>query len=147
MKTPHPAKSAEKPEPPAVDISREAVAEWVDMAREACNHPAEYVYADLIEALAADRDRVASENDTLVSGMTELAERAVASSTIALAEIDRLRTFVRSARVIIDSFAGDYPKHGWADREQDPFGAREWLHAESTEIGTARDGGNPKERT
>lgn len=99
---------------------------------------------DSLARANAERDRLAIENETLVSGMTQLAERAVASSTVALAEIDRLRTFIRSARGIVQHFASENPKHIWGGHEQDPLGAHAWLAAESAEVGTSRDGGDPK---
>ena len=103
---------AEPPVPPAVDISSEAITEHVRLMREARPTIAYKYEADLIEALAADRDR--------------------------------LRTFVRSARGIIQAYASANPKHVWGCHEIDPLGAHAWLAAESAEIGTMRDGGDPK---
>ena len=61
---------------------------------------------------------------------------------------DRLRAFVRSARAIVQEYAREHPTHRWGEYWQDPMGAGAWLQAEAAEIGTARDGGDPKmERT
>lgn len=140
---PHPA---DTPTHPAADISSEAVAAWVANKR----HRGNWWDADLLEALAADRDRLSEERDQFLE-LASIRDARDAEMQVLMrlnnevvADRDRLRTFVRSARGIIDSFSRDYPKHGWADRAQDPFVSREWLQAESTEIGTARDGGYPR---
>lgn len=121
--------------------------EWKPDPREpkGCPTPGACSCPSPTDQLTADRDRLAIENETLVSGMTQLAERAVASSTVALAEIDRLRTFVRSARGIVQAYASEHPKLTFQGSYQgDPMGAHTWLAAESAEVGTNRDGGDPK---
>lgn len=60
------------------------------------------------------------------------------------ATIATLRTSIRSARRIVQHFASANPKHIWDGHEQDPLGAHAWLESERAEIGTARDGGDPK---
>ena len=108
---PH-AKSAEQAEPPAVDVSREAVAEQVRILRAHVTESDVFEAAGFIEALAADRDRH--------------------------------RTFVRAARAIVQAYAEKYPKFMWDGEMVDARGAHAWLAAEAAEIGTMRDGGDPK---
>jgi hypothetical protein len=120
---PDPAEQAEKVEPPAVDISSEALAELAANVRYGIRHHAHRrEIADMIEAIAADRDRH--------------------------------RTFVCSARAIVQAYATDHPQFrrfkGASDdgEEVDPHGAHAWIRAEAAEVDTMRDGGNPKvERT
>jgi hypothetical protein len=84
----------------------------------------------------ADRDHLANEF---------AAYRAKAEAIAA--DRDRLRACVRSARGIIQEYAREHPKHSWTwqgSYQSDPMGAHGWLEAEAAEIGTARDGGDPK---
>lgn len=162
--TPHPANPADPPAPPAVDVSSEAVAAHVD-------NLSTHWSADILRALAADRDRLAKERDHAVilkdsaldSGAELLAKVRIAvrrmdaehnfvhpGEIVYLAEKivlerDRHRAFVRSARGIVQAYASANPKHFWQGHgPYDPMGAHAWLVAESAEIGTARDGGDPK---
>lgn len=58
--------------------------------------------------------------------------------------IAKHRIFIRSARMIVQHFASANPKHIWDGHEIDPLGAHGWIEAESAEVGTNRDGGDPK---
>jgi hypothetical protein len=110
-------KAVEKVDPPAVDISSEAVApsylspESIRSRIEFLRATDSHATARMLEALAADRDR--------------------------------LRTFVRCARGIVQEYANRHFRHTWAGAVIDPLGAHAWLAAEAAEIGTARDGGDP----
>lgn len=111
-------KSIEKVEP-AVDVSSEAVAELCDAAR---------------------RERTYDYPRTL--------EKCAETIEALTADRDRHRTFVRSARAIVQAYAAKYPRFRWDGEMIDAMGAHAWLEAEAAEIGTMRDGGNPKvERT
>ena len=70
------------------------------------------------------------------------ADSAKKDATIAslAADRDRHRTFVRTARAIIQAYASEHPTHVWQGSYQDPMGAHTWLSAEPSEAGTMRDG-------
>ena len=97
-------------------------------------HPAEPPASPAVDiSSGADRYHLAKEF---------AAYRAKAESLAAAR--DRLRTFVRSARAIVQEYASEHPTHRWGEHWQDPMGAGAWLATEAAEIGTARDGGDPK---
>lgn len=95
--------------------------------------------------------RLETARQRLWSEARDLSARLDASNAVVESnriEIARLRAFVRSARAIVQAYASKFPKHVWQGHEQDPLGAHAWLNAEAAEIGTMRDGGDPKaERT
>ena len=140
---PH-AKSDEQAKPPAVDISSEAVSAQAKALSCGASIRSFPEIGAMLEALAADRDRLDKERDASV--WAEL--RAHDARADAETERDRYRTFIRSARRIVQAYASEHPTHVWGRYTQDPMGAHGWLAREAAEIGTMRDGGNPKvERT
>jgi hypothetical protein len=104
--------------------------------------PAAGAYAvETIARLVAARQRLWTEARE-TSARLDVLKAVVESQKI---EIARLRTFIRSARPIVQSYASNNPIFTMSDRcPQDPMGAHAWLEAEATEIGTMRDGGDPK---
>jgi hypothetical protein len=139
-----------KPTPPAVDISSEAVAERIDCLRDGTAD--RRGTSDMLEALAADRDRLGMERDEAAEQIHLL--RAVVSADAQLLAIaaraekaesdrDRHRTFVRSARRIVREYARQHATDVSDGRPIDPMGAYAWLESEEAEIGIARDG-DPK---
>lgn len=160
-------------EKPAIDVSPAAVAErlaWMRDDRVALSEP---VTADMLEALAADRDKWRGmvrafdpahfefmDEETMRGRARQLDDCLIVENTLVdrlgepasgenigefiLGRIERLRTFVRSARPIVQAYATKNPKFAHGGHPQDPMGAHAWLEAEAEEVVTMRDGGDPK---